>query len=206
MAFFELHTRSAFSFLSSGSQPEDLIAGAADLGIDGIALLDRDNVAGAVRFHLEAKEKGIRAIIGAEITLDDESVLPLLPTSIKGYQNLCRLITTIKLRAPKGEHFATKQDIEQHAGDLICITGGEDGFLYQSIKKHQGQEAAAWLKYVFEDRLYIELQRHFLRHEEYINQSLIGLSHKFKVPYFASNGVYYKDQEDRKLFDIFTCI
>ncbi|NNF00604.1 MAG: error-prone DNA polymerase [Pyrinomonadaceae bacterium] len=206
MSFFELHSRSAFSFLSSGTLPDDLIKGAADLGLDGIALLDRDNVAGAVRFHLAAKEQGIKAIIGSEITLEDESVLPLIPVSVAGYQNLCRLITTIKMRAEKGEHFATKQDIEQHSQDLICITGGEDSFLYGQVKKHRGQEAIGWLKYVFEDRLYIELQRHFLRHEEYINQALIGLAHKFRVQYFASNGVYYKNQEDRKLFDVFTCI
>ena len=206
MSFFELHSRSAYSFLSSGSQPEDLIEGAVNANLDGIALLDRDNVAGVVKFHLAAKEKGIRAIIGSEITLDDESVLPLIPTSIKGYQNLCRLISTIKLRAPKGEHFATKEDIEQHSEDLICITGGEDAFLHQSVKNHRGQEAAAWLKYVFENRLYIELQRHFLRNEEYVNQALIGLSHKFGVPYFASNGVYYHKKEDRKLLDVFTCI
>ncbi|MEZ5344189.1 MAG: error-prone DNA polymerase [Pyrinomonadaceae bacterium] len=206
MSFVELHSRSAFSFLASGSQPEDLIAGAADLGMECIALLDRDNVAGVVRFHLAAKEQGIRAIVGSEITLDDGSVLPLLPLSIKGYQNLCRLITTIKLRSPKGEHFAAKEDIERHSEDLICITGGNDGFVYQNVKNNTGQEAIAWLKYVFEDRLYIELQRHFLRHEEYINQALLGLSHKFKVPYFASNGVYYKDRKDRDLFDVFTCI
>ena len=206
MSFVELHTRSAFSFLSSGSQPDDLITGAANLGLDSIALLDRDNVAGAVRFHLAAKEQGVRAIIGSEITLEDGNVLPLIPVSIKGYQNLCRLITTMKMRAPKGEHFASKKDIEKHSEDLICVTGGEDAFLYNQVKDHRGQEAIAWLRYVFEDRLYIELQRHFLRHEEHINQALIGLSHKFKVPYFASNGVYYKDQEDRKLFDVFTCI
>ena len=206
MFFFELHSRSAYSFLSSGSQPESLITGAANLGLEGIALIDRDNVAGAVKFHFAAKENGIKAIIGSEITLEDKSVLPLIPTSIKGYQNLCRLISTIKLRAPKGEHFATKEDIEQHSEDLICITGGEDAFLHQSIKTHKSQEAIAWLKYVFEDRLYIELQRHFLRNEEYVNQALVGLSHKFGIPYFASNGAYYETQEDRKLLDVFTCI
>ena len=206
MAFVELHTRSAYSFLSSGSQPEDLVKGAAELGLNGVALLDRDNVAGAVKFHFEAKEQGVKAFIGSEITLEDESVLPLIPVSIKGYQNLCRLISTIKLRAPKGEHFATKEDIEQHSEDLICITGGEDAFLHQSIKNHKGQEAIAWLKHVFEDRLYIELQRHFLRNEEYINQALVGLSHKFRVPYFASNGAYYEKKEDRNLLDVFTCI
>ncbi len=206
MVFYELHARSAFSFLSSGSLPECLVQHAYELGIDGIALLDRDTVSGAVRFHLAAKELGIKAIIGAEITLDNGSLLPLIPVSIEGYQNLCRLITTIKLRAPKGEHFATKLDIEQHAKGLLCFTGGNDGFLRHSFREHSAQESIAWLKYVFEDRVYIELQRHFLREEEYTNQALLGLAHKFRIPFFASNGVYYKDTEARKLYDVFTCI
>lgn len=169
-------------------------------------MLDRDTVSGAVRFHLEAKEAGIKAFIGAEITLEDESLLPLLPVSILGYQNLCRLITTVKLRAPKGEHFATRQDIEQHAEGLLCFTGGADGFLRNALKKHTAQEAIAWLKYVFENRLYIELQRHFLREEEYANQALLGLAHKFHIPFFASNGACYAEPFERKLFDVFTCI
>ena len=76
--FYELHTRSAFSFLSSGSQPETMAARAANLGMNGVALLDRDTLAGAVRFHFEAKEQGIKPIIGAEITMEDGSLLPLV--------------------------------------------------------------------------------------------------------------------------------
>ncbi len=203
---FELHMRSAFSFLSSGSQPASLINRAADLGLSGAALLDRDTVAGAVRFHFRAKEKGIKAIIGSEITMDDGSLLPLVPLNLKGYQNLCKLITTIKLRHKKGEHFATRDDIEQHSSGLLCYTGGADGFMHNSIRTGFGQIDAAWLKYVFEDRLYIELQRHHLRHEEAVNQSLLGLAHKLRIPYFAANGPYYADETDRELFDVFTCI
>jgi error-prone DNA polymerase len=204
--FYELHTRSAFSFLSSGSQPQSLIDHAADLGINGVALLDRDTVAGAVRFHFQAREKGIKPIIGSEITMDDGSLLPLVPMNLKGYQNLSKLITTIKLRNKKGEHFATRQDIEEYSGGLLCFTGGADGFMHQSIKEGRGQIDLAWLKYVFDDRLYIELQRHHLRSEEAINQSLLGLAHKLHIPYFASNGAYYADQHDRELYDVFTCI
>lgn len=204
--FFELHTRSAFSFLSSGSQPQALAHRAADLGMPGAALIDRDTVAGAVRFHFQAKELGIKPIIGSEITMDDGSLLPLVPMTLKGYQNLSRLITTIKLRNKKGEHFATREDIETHSGGLLCFTGGADGFMHNSIKAARGQADLAWLKYVFEDRLYIELQRHHLRNEEYINQSLLGLAHKFRIPYFASNGPCYADKTDRELSDVFTCI
>ncbi|MGI8811229.1 MAG: DNA polymerase III subunit alpha [Pyrinomonadaceae bacterium] len=206
MSFFELHCRSAFSFLASGSIPEDLVRRASGLRLNGIALLDKDTVSGAVRCHFEAKEVGIKAIIGSEITLENRTVLPLIPMSLKGYQNLCRLITTIKLRSKKGEHFATRQDIEKHSGDLICFTGSVDGFLWNSIENNNAQQDLAWLNYVFNKRLYIELQRHYLQKEEYINQSLLGLAHKFHIPYFASNGPYYADQNDRELFDVFTCI
>jgi error-prone DNA polymerase len=204
--FYELHTRSAFSFLSSGSQPESLIDRAADLGINGVAVLDRDSVAGAVRFHFEAREKGIKPIIGSEITLEDGSVLPLVPMNLKGYQNLCRLITTIKLRNKKGEHFATRKDIEEYSSNLMCFTGGADGFIHQSIKNGRGLADLAWLKFVFDKRLYVELQRHHLRNEENINQILLGYAHKLRLPYFASNGAYYADKHDRELFDVFTCI
>ena len=204
--FSELHTRSAFSFLSSGSQPQRLAARAAELGMSSVALLDRDTVAGAVRFHFEAKKHGIKPIIGAEITMDDGSVLPLVPMNLNGYQNLSRLITTIKLENPKGEHFATREIIEQHSSDLLCFTGGSDGFIHNSIKSGNGLADLAWLNYVFEKRLYVELQRHHLRHEEHINQQLLGYAHKLRIPYFASNGAHYADQQDRELLDVFTCI
>ena len=204
--FCELHTRSAFSFLSSGSQPQRLAGRAAELGMPAAALIDRDTVAGAVRFHFEAKEHGIKPIVGSEITMEDGSLLPLVPMNLGGYQNLSKLITTIKLRHKKGEHFATREDIEQHSPGLMCFTGGADGFLHESIKNGGGIADLAWLNYVFEKRLYVELQRHHLRHEENINQTLLGFAHKLRLPYFASNGAYYADEFDRELFDVFTCI
>ena len=204
--FCELHTRSAFSFLSSGSQPQRLAARAAELGIKHIALLDRDTLAGAVRFHFEARENGITPIIGSEITMEDGSLLPLVPLNRAGYENLSKLITTIKLRNKKGEHFATREDIEEYSSGIICYTGGSDGFLHNSIKNGRGQDDLGWLNYTFNGRIYIELQRHHLRGEEHINQVLLGYAHKFNLPYFASNGVYYADQHDRELLDVFTCI
>jgi error-prone DNA polymerase len=204
--FYELHARSAFSFLSSGSVPEEIAGCAAELGISGVGLLDRDTVSGAVRFHFKAKELGIKPIIGAEITMEDKSLLPLVPMTLTGYQNLSKLITTYKLRHKKGEHFATRADIEKYSEGLLCLTGGADGFIHKSIKNGRGLEDIAWLNYVFEKRLYVELQRHHLRNEEYINHQLLAYAYKLRVPYFASNGPYYAEQSDRELFDVFTCI
>src|SRR5258707_3448202 len=67
--YVELHARSAFSFLQGAATPEELIAVCAELKMPSMALLDRDGVYGAARFHLAGKDLGIKAHIGAEITV-----------------------------------------------------------------------------------------------------------------------------------------
>lgn len=97
MPYIELHARSAFSFLRGATNPEDLVEAACALGLPATALVDRDGVPGAPRFFGLARERGLRARVGAEITMEDGSVVPLLATSRVGYQNLCQLITEAKL-------------------------------------------------------------------------------------------------------------
>ena len=72
--YIELHSRSAFSFLEGSSVPEDLIARCSALKMPAMALLDRDGVYGAPRFHKAAKAAGIRPIIGAELTVQEQNV------------------------------------------------------------------------------------------------------------------------------------
>src|SRR5688500_13570976 len=135
--YVELHASSAFSFLDGASLPEALIERAASLGYPALALLDRDGVYGAPRFHLAAKKAGIKAIVGAELTialdpaapgpsgataprLSDPRVfmLPVLIESQQGYKNLCRLISRMKLGAPKGEGALTLGDLDGHVAGL----------------------------------------------------------------------------------------
>jgi len=68
--YIELHAASAFSFLKGASLPEALVARAAALGYPAVALLDADGLYGAPRFHKAAKQAGLRAIVGAELTID----------------------------------------------------------------------------------------------------------------------------------------
>ena len=119
--YIELNARSAFSFLEGASLPEDLIATCADFGMPAMALIDRDGVYGAPRFHMAAKKAGIRAHIGAEVTCTDGHRYPLLAESRAGYQNLCRLITRMKLRAKKGEGAATPEEFAEYAQGLVCL-------------------------------------------------------------------------------------
>src|SRR5438477_11627661 len=98
--YIELHAASAFSFLQGASLPETLVERAAALGYPAIALLDADGVYGAPRFHKAAKQAGLKAIIGAELSIKLHIPhpksqaptwrLPVLVESQEGYKNLCR--------------------------------------------------------------------------------------------------------------------
>src|SRR5438270_219267 len=93
MPYIELHASSAFSFLRGGSFPEQLAEVAAELEMPALALCDRDGVYGAQRFSVAAREHGIRPIIGAELSMEDGSILPVLVENRTGYKNLCQLLT-----------------------------------------------------------------------------------------------------------------
>src|ERR1700691_2002073 len=121
--FIELHARSAFSFLRGASSPEELAAAAAGLGMEAMALCDRDGVYGAPRFFNAARENGIRPIIGAEVTMEDGAVVPVLVESRAGYQNLCRLLTRAHLRAAKGHSKVPWSQWPEFAEGLVALTG-----------------------------------------------------------------------------------
>src|SRR5687767_15128766 len=124
--YVELHARSAFSFLEGASVPEELIAAGLELQMPAMALLDRDGIYGAPRFHLSAKKNGIKAHIGAEINVQLPASklcsVPVLVKTRQGYQNLCRLIALMKLRVPKhakpGACSVTAEELAAHAAGL----------------------------------------------------------------------------------------
>ncbi len=82
--YVELHARSAFSFLRGASSPEDLGRTAFELELPALALLDRDGVYSAPRLYGQTRATGVRALVGAEITMEDGSVVPLLAANRTG--------------------------------------------------------------------------------------------------------------------------
>jgi error-prone DNA polymerase len=205
--YIELHASSAFSFLDGASLPEELIGACAEYGMPSMALLDRDGVYGAPRFHLAAAKAGIQAHIGAEVTSSTGVRYALLAETREGYQNLCRLITRMKLRAPKGKAAIAEDELAPYSRGLICLTGGPQGPLTTAIPNKAGYAALARLVRIFgRDHVYVELQRHFNRDEEAINQQAIALAETFRLPLLATNGVQYAIPREREILDVFTCI
>jgi len=219
--FVELHARSAFSFLEGCSLPEELAAGCAELGMPAMAVVDRNGVYGSPRFHLAADKVGIKAHIGAEVNVSPETrnvkretSLPLLVESREGYQNLCRLITRMKMRVPKhakpGECAAGLEELREYSKGLICLTGGDDGLLADALRRggiDEARRTVERLAAIFGRlNVYVELQRHFLREEESRNRAALELAHSFGLPILATNGVAYAVPQKRELLDVFTCI
>ncbi len=205
--YIELHASSAFSFLEGASLPEELITACAEYSMPAIALLDRDGVYGAPRFHLAAKKAGIQAHIGAEVTSTTGVRYPLLAETREGYQNLCRLLTRMKLRAPKGRGAVMEDELAEYSHGLICLTGGEHGPLTMAIPNRNGRETLDRLIRIFgRENIYVELQRHYNREQEAINQQAIALAESFQLPLAATNGVRYALPEEREILDVFTSI
>jgi error-prone DNA polymerase len=188
--YVELHSRSAFSFLEGASPPEALALTAAGLSMPAMALLDRNGFYGSARFHMAAQKTGIRAHVGTELSIADESGTvnyPLLCESQLGYQNLCRLITRTKLRVPKhSASSAQLSELEEHATGLICLTGDEHGPLVRALRNggmDAGRDLLNKLISVFGySNVYVELQRHFHREQEQRNQCAIALAREFNLP------------------------
>jgi error-prone DNA polymerase len=189
--YVELHARSGFSFLEGASVPEEMAGACAQSGAPAMALLDRNGVYGAPRFHMAAKKAGIRAHIGAEITCTNGNSYPLLAATREGYQNLCRLITRIKLRAKKGEGAATLDELAEFARGLICLTRHPEAQLLDIFGR---------------SNVYAELQRHHRREEEAANQAIVERARRLRIPLVATNGAAYATPAQRELLDVFTCV
>src|SRR5438270_6893945 len=123
MPYIELHASSAFSFLRGGSFPEQLAEVAAELEMPALALCDRDGVYGAQRFSVAAREHGIRPIIGAELSMEDGSTLPVLVENRTGYKNLCQLLTQAHLRSEKGKCPVRWDELPAFAEGLVAFLG-----------------------------------------------------------------------------------
>src|SRR6202163_3104392 len=245
MSYVELHACSAFSFLRGGSFPEHLAERAAELEMPALALLDRNGVYGAQRFSVAAREQNVRPIIGCELSLEDDSILPVFVENRTGYKNLCELLTQAHLRSEKGKCPVQWSELLEFAEGLIALVGSACvshadaspartfgvppkrtflendnhnvrassrlrdaiGNTRDACATQNSADRAQFLIDTFgRENIYVEIQRHFLRGEERINQQLVDLAAHYRLPILATNGVQYAKPYGREVLDVFTCI
>src|ERR1041385_8452195 len=209
--YIELHCHSAFSFLDGASLPEQLALTASQLGLPALALTDHNGLYASMAFAQEAKQLGLQAITGAELTLLDGSHVTLLAETPEGYANLCRLITEAHLgredrRDPRLDFAALEA---RHAG-LIVLSGCRDGLL-PGVLRRDGPAAARRFaercRAVFgAENFFVELQRNHVRGDRALTLALKDLADSLQLGVVASGNVHYHKRERHRLHDVLVAI
>lgn len=198
----ELAAASNFSFLRGASHPEEMVMEAARLGLSGIAIADRNTLAGVVRGHMAAKEAGIAYAPGCRLVFCDTTPdIFAWPRDRAGYANLCELLTAGKRRAPKGECHLTLDDLLRHGA----------GLLMAAMWRGRGTEARApaslrQLRDAFPGQLHLGLVRAFGPGDRRRMAAVERCAEQLRVPVVALGDVLYHVPQRRALQDVLTCI
>jgi DNA polymerase-3 subunit alpha len=222
--FTHLHVHSHYSLLDGLPKIDQLLDCVKELGMDSLALTDHGNLYGAVEFYQKAKERNLKPIIGVEAYLalekmeqkrpnvDDKRYhLTLLVKNEQGYKNLVKLITKAHL---EGFYYKPRIDIkllQDYGKGLICLSGCLQGKIPKLIlakKIKEAEELALQFQEIFgKDSFYFEVQDHpKIKEQEIVNEGLISLSKKLKIPLVATQDVHYLKSDDAEAQDILMLI
>ncbi|MGE0230652.1 MAG: error-prone DNA polymerase [Flavobacteriaceae bacterium] len=200
-AIVELAAASNFSFLRGASHPEEMVLEAAALGLAGIAICDRNSLAGVVRAHMAAKETGIGFAVGCRLVfMDGTPDIFAWPEDRTAYGHLCELLTLGKRRAPKGEcHLRHADLMEKGEGLLLALMPPKtiDGRLADILKALAGR---------FGDHVHLALSRHYGPGDQRRMKMLASLAKDSGVPLVALGDALYHTPVRRPLQDVLTCI
>ena len=198
-----LWCKSNFSFLEGASHPEELIETCDRLGIESLALTDRDGVYGIVEAHVKARELGVQLIIGAEMSIEDDSSIVLLAKDRRGYARLCQLITRGRLRSPKGQSVVTWDEVAAHAPGLVALWGGERSAI---LRPEEPLRIAHQLRDAFGDDVFVAIARHQRSSEATTERELRRRARRYGFLTVAVTEVLYHQRARREVQDVLACL
>jgi len=208
--YVELHAHSNHSLLDGVVFPAEIATHAADIGMHAVALTDNDGLYGIVPFIRAAEQAGVKAIVGSEMTLTDETRLLLLAETVQGYANLSTLITLSRREQEKGVSRLDPAWLPDHREGLIVLTGGRDGVLAHHIlagRPDLALDTARHLQEIFgHDHVFVELQHHYQRGDVYLLRDLDRMAHDLGLPTVATGNAHYLKPEQREVHDVLSCI
>ncbi|WP_075995273.1 error-prone DNA polymerase [Salaquimonas pukyongi] len=199
--YVELCATSNFSFLRGASHPEELVQQAKKLGLAGIAITDRNSLAGIVRGHMAAKEAGIEFVTGCRLVfMDGTPDILIWPKDRKAYGNLCELLSLGKRRAPKGECHLTLQDLLAWGGRCLLAVVPADS------RPGPVEQCLEQLHRAFPGHAYLALCRRYGAGDQRHFAAMEAVARKTQTPLLAIGDVFYHVHERRALQDVVTCI
>ena len=205
MRYAELQVTTNFSFLRGGSHAEELVAQAKVLGLNAIAIADRNTLAGVVRAHVAAKEAGLALIIGARLDLTDGPSLLCFPTDRAAYGRLCRLLSLGQGRASKGQCTLHLDDVAAFAGGQIFIAlAPRDGI--ENSNPSFERDLTRLKSALGTAPLYLAASHLYRGDDRARIGALSQLAKRCATPLVATNDVLYHAPHRRPLHDVLSCV
>jgi DNA polymerase-3 subunit alpha len=222
--FVHLHVHSHFSLLDGCIHHKNLVNKAAELGMSALALTDHGSLFGTIEFYLAATAKKIKPIIGMEAyvaegsrfekTFEDRPAkiyhLTLLARNDEGYKNLIQLSSQAFVDGFYRKPRIDDELLQKYAGGLAVLSGCMGGAIPQLIQTGRAEDAeklACHYRELFgSDYFYLELMRNGVDGQEKVNDTLIAMSERTKIPLIATNDVHYLDREDSLVHEVMLCI
>ena len=229
--FSHLHVHTQFSLLDGAASIQALYKKAVKDNMPAVAITDHGNMFGAFEFVAEAyKHKNddgslkVKPIVGCEFYVVEDRHRKIFSKEVKdqrfhqvllaknkiGYQNLVKLTSLGFIEGMYSKYpRVDKGLIEKYREGLIATTCCIGAYVPQTILK-DGEEKAEqefkWWLDLFGEDYFIEIQRHNIKEQEIINQTLLKFAKKYNVPVIATNDSHYTDQDDYNAHDILLCI
>jgi DNA polymerase III subunit alpha len=223
--FIHLNSHSAYSLLEGALPVERLVKLAAEQGMPAVGVADTANLFGALEFSEKAAKAGIQPIIGCKLPIRFEeeasgarggapkragaAPLTLLCATEEGYRNLVRLVSDYYLAADARAEPVGLDRLTAGAAGLIALTGGHDGPLYPLFAEGEAERAEARLARlggIFEDRLYVSLERHGMEIERRAEAALVERAYALDLPLVATNEPFFPAPEDYEAHDALLAI
>ena len=229
--FVHLTVRTAYSLAEGAIKVKELVGLCQEARMPAVAVCDSGNLFGALEFSVTAAKGGVQPIVGATVNIrrgasDDAGRLRvvggtshvaqapdhlvLIAQNDTGYRNLLDLVSQAFLEGDGSEvPQITMADLEGKTTGLIALTAGTHGAVGRLLLEDRGAEAESMLadlSRLFEDRLYIELQRHFLEAERRIEPDLVDLAYKHDIPLVATNECQFAGEDMYEAHDVLLCI
>ena len=219
--FTHLHVHTEYSLLDGFCRISPLVSRAREMGMESLAITDHGSLYGVVDFYEQAKEAGLKPIIGSEFYVasgsrssrtaaDKEPYhLVLLAKDKQGYRNLLKLSTKSHMEGFYYKPRIDRELLEQCSGGLMALSGclrGEIARMIADRREEEARKSAGWYRSVFGADYYVEIQRHQIPEMERINAGLLAVSRELNLPLVATNDVHYIDRQDARWQDLLLCI
>ena len=222
--FVHLHNHSDYSLLDGAQRIDQLVNTIDDLNMDSVALTEHGNMFSVLPYYKEAKNAGIKPIIGCEIYVAvgsrfdkktraeggwGNNHLILLAQNFTGYKNLMKLVTAGYL---EGFYYRPRIDIDllkKYNEGLICMSACLKGVVPEKMLRgdyNGAREDALLFSEIFHNRYYLEIQNHGIPEEEENIKNMKRLSLDLNLPLVCTNDAHYAKQEHWEAHDIHICL